>query len=192
MVHVIQVGGEIMKKSTIIIVLGIFIVVTALLGTNTNKMYQKQKNFETTTEILEQLSTKTLIAFDENGGISETNDLKECLSERKRLTYSCFNFAKIEVKKIEELDENQKESILKEYDTFRREFSKRRPITKEEPLRVDVKAYNTYMEQGKLRYGEPQELVIDLVLVDEGEGLVIDYIVEKHSEKFSEEGNKDA
>lgn len=181
-----------MKKSTIIIVFGIFIVVTALLGTNTNKMYQKQKNFETTSEILEQLETKTLIAFDENGGISETNDLKECFSERKRLTYSHFNFAKVEVEKVEELNQNQKQSILKEYDTFRREFSKRRPIRKEEPVRLDVKACNTYMEQGKLRYSEPRELVIDLVLIDEGEGLVIDYIMERDSEKLREEGNKDA
>lgn len=181
-----------MKKSTIIIIFGIFIVVTALLCTNTNKMYQKQKNFETTSEILEQLETKTLMAFNENGGISETNDLKECFSERKRLTYSHFNFAKIEIENIEELDKNQRESLLEEYNTFRREFSKRRPITKEEPVRVGVKGYNTYMEQGKLRYSEPREFVIDLVLVDEGEGLVIDYIVEKHSEKFSEEGNKDA
>lgn len=181
-----------MKKSTIIVVLGIFIVVTALLGANNNKMYQKQKHFETTNEILEQLETKTLIAFDEDRRITETNDLKECFSERKRLTYSHFNFAKIEVEKVEELNENQKQSILKEYDTFRREFTKRRPITKEEPVRLDVKACNTYMEQGKLRYSEPREFVIDLVLIDEGEGLVIDYIIEKDSEKISEEGNKNA
>lgn len=181
-----------MKKSTMIVVLGIFIVVTALLGANNNKMYQKQKNFKTTNEILEQLETKMLIAIDEDGRIAETNDLKECFSERKRLTFSQFNFAKVEIEKVHELDENQKKSILKEYETCRREFTKRRPITKEEPVRIDVKGYHTYREQGKLRYNEPQELEIDLVLVDEGEGLVIDYIVEKRSEKFSEEGNKDA
>ena len=181
-----------MKKSTIVVVLGIFIVVTALLGANNNKMYQKQKHFETTNEILEQLETKTLIAIDNDGRISETNDLKECFSERKRLTYSEFNFAKIELEKVEELDENQKQVILKDYEKLRREFTKRRPITKEEPVRLDVKAYDTYMEQGKLKYSEPREFELDLVLIDEGEGLVIDYIVEKRSEKFSEEGNKDA
>ena len=36
------------------------------------------------------------------------------------------------------------------------------------------------------------KLKLDLVLVDEGEGLVIDYIMENHDDKLDEEGNKDA
>ena len=37
-VHLIQTGGKNMKKSTIIIALGIFIVVTAFLGMSNEKM----------------------------------------------------------------------------------------------------------------------------------------------------------
>ena len=92
-----------MKKSTIIIALGIFIVVTALLGMTNEKMYQKQKHFETTSEILQQLESKQLKAIDEKGNQSETNDLKECFSERKRLTYSRFDFQKMEIEKVEEI-----------------------------------------------------------------------------------------
>ena len=92
-----------MKKSTIIIALGIFIVVTALLGMNNEKMYQKEKNFETTSEVLQQLDNKPLKAIDEKGKFSETNELKECFSERKRLTDSLFNYGKMEIENVEEL-----------------------------------------------------------------------------------------
>ncbi|HEX9026162.1 MAG TPA: hypothetical protein VF839_06825 [Clostridium sp.] len=181
-----------MKKSTIIIALGLFIVVTALLGINNEKMYQKEKHFETTNEVLQQLDGKPLRGINEKGQFSETNDLKECFSERKRLTNSQFDYGKIEIEKVEELSENQKQSILKDYDKLRNEFTKRRVLTKEEPVRVNVNVCYSHMEQGKITYREPRKLKIELVLVDEGEGLVIDYINEIRSDESSEDGNVDA
>jgi hypothetical protein len=178
-----------MKKSTIIIVLGIFIVVTTLLGINTEKMYQKEKHFDTTSEVLQQLDNKPLKAIDEKGRFSETNGLKECFSERKRLTNTLFNYGKIEIENVEELNENEKKSILKEYDTFRNNFSKRRVITKEEPVRLNVNVYYSYVRQGMIKHDNSHKLKLDLVFVDEGEGLVIDYIMEN---KSVEEGKKDA
>jgi len=181
-----------MKKSTIIIALGIFIVLTAFLGMNTEKMYQKQKHFETTNEVLQQLDNKPLKAIDEKGQFSETNDLKECFSERKRLTNSQFDYGKIEIEKVEELSENRKQFILKDYDKLRNNFTKRRVITKEETVRLDINVCYSHMEQGKITYSEPRKLKIELVLVDEGEGLVIDYINEIRSDESSEDGNVDA
>jgi len=177
-----------MKKSTIIIALGIFIVVTAFLGMSTEKMYQKQKHFENTNEILQQIENKSLKAIDEKGNFVESNDFKECFSERKRLTELQFHYGKIEIQKVDDLSENQKQTILKDYDTLRDKFSKRRVITKEEVVRVDVKSYDSYINQGKIIYDEPEKHKINLVLIDEGEGLVIDYIMEYRSE----EGNQDA
>jgi len=181
-----------MKKSNIIIVLGIFVVVTVFLGINNEKMYQKQKHFETINEVLEQLKNKPLTAFNEKGYISETNELKECLSERKRLTYSSFDYQKVEIQKLEELSEKKKQSILQEYEEFRNKFSKRRVITKEEPVRLNVTVYNSYIQDGTIKYNEPQNIKLDLVLIDEGEGLVIDYIRQSNKDQADEEGNKDA
>ena len=182
-----------MKKSTIIIVLGIFIVVTAFLGINNEKMYRKQKHFETTNEVIEQLKNNPLTAIDEKRNISETNELKECFSERKRLTYSTFNFQKMEIKKVEELSEKQRQAILQDYNVLRSQFSKRRAITTEEPVRLNVTVYNSYyMENGNIQYNDPQKLTLDFVLIDEGEGLVIDYIMQSNLESVNEEGNKDA
>ena len=57
---------------------------------------------------------------------------------------------------------------------------------------MDATVYYEHMEQGKIIYSDPRKLKIDLVLVDEGEGLVIDYITERHDQKIDEEGNEDA
>jgi len=182
-----------MKKSTIVVVLGFFIVITALLGMNNEKMYQKQKHFESVDEVLQQLNNKPLKAVNEKGIFAESNELKECFSERKRLTDLKFDYGKIQITKVGELDDNEKQEILKEYNTRRNEFSKRRGITKEEPIRIEAEAWHLYTEQGKSVYSNPRKLTLDLVFVDEGEGLVIDYIMEKNNEKVNnQEVNKDA
>ena len=182
-----------MKKSTILIVLGLFIVLTTFLGISTDeKMYQKEKHFETTSEILKQMENKSLNVINEKGNIVESTDFKECFSERKRLTDLEFRYGKIEIQKIDDLSENQKERILQDYNTLREKFSKRRVITKEEVVRIDVKSYDSYINQGKIIYDKPEKQKINLILVDEGEGLVIDYIMEYRAGEVSEEGNQDA
>ena len=181
-----------MKKSTIIIALGIFIVVTVFLGMSNEKMYQKQKHFETTSEIVDQLKNNPIKAIDEKGNFSETDQFKECLSERIRLTRSEFDYTKIETEKVEELSEKQKQSVLEKYDALRNKFSKRRVIKKEEVLRLDVDAYRLYGNQANASERKPEKLKLDLVFIDEGEGLVIDYVIERHDQKIDEEGNEDA
>ncbi len=177
-----------MKKSTIVVVLGFFIVITALLGMNNEKMYQKQKHFETVNEVLQQLDNKPLRAVDEKGEFTESNELKECFSERKRLTGLRFDYGKIEITKIEELGDNEKQAILKGYNGRRNEFSKRREITKEEPVRIYAETCYPCMYNGKRDYSQPRKMTMDLVFVDEGEGLVIDYVMERNNEEV----NKDA
>ncbi|ABR34055.1 hypothetical protein CLBKI_29670 [Clostridium beijerinckii] len=175
LVHLIQLGGKFMKKSTIIIMFGIVIIVTAFLGMDNNKMYQKQKHFETVNEVLDQLNDKPLKAIDDTGKLTETNEFKECFSERKRLTNLEFNFSKVNIEKVCDLNEKDKSEMLSEYDGFRNNFSKRRPITREEPVSLIVDAYN--YSSLKEKDDRSQKLKVNLVLVDEGEGLVIDYIM---------------
>lgn len=177
-----------MKKSTIVVALGFFIVITAFLGMSDEKVYQKQKHFETVNEVLQQLDNNILNSYDEKYDFKATSELKECISERKRLTDSKFSYGKIEILNVEELDEEEKQEILKEYEAFRNEFSKRREITKEEAVRISINGLKPHIENGKRVYGEPRKLELDLVLIDEGEGLVIDYLMERRNV----EGNKDA
>lgn len=174
-----------MRKSTIVVGVGVFIVVTALLCINTNgKMYEKQKYFETTTEVLEQLENNPILAKDEKGVMSETNQFKECLSKRKRLTDSQFDFQSMKIEEIEELNEKQKESILNDYNQYQKELSMKPKVTRTEPVRLEAKV--------DYPYNKEQSSKIDLVLIDEGEGLVIDYVVEHRTDEEKEKGDINA
>lgn len=177
-----------MKKSTIVVVLGFFIVITGLLSINDEKVYKKQKHFETVNEVLQQIDNIQLNSYDEKFSMNKTNELNECISERKRLTESKLDYGKIEILNVEELNDDDKQELLKEYNAHRNQFTKRREITKEEPVRINTKAWYSHIENGKRVYSDPRNLQLDLVLVDEGEGLVIDYLMERRNV----EGNKDA
>lgn len=177
-----------MKKSTIIVILGFFIVITGVLSMNDEKVYKKQKHFETVNEVLQQLDNTPLNSYDEKFSLNETNELKECISERKRLTDSKLDYGKIEILNVEELKDEDKQGLLKDYNTLRNQYSKRREITKEEPVRINANAWYSHTENGRRVYSEPRKIELDLVFVDEGEGIVIDYLMER---RIVEE-NKDA
>jgi hypothetical protein len=170
-----------MKKSIIAIGAGVFVVVTALLCMNTDgKMYQKQKHFDSVNDVLMQLENAKLQEVDVNGENHETNEFQECLSKRKRLTFSEINFEKIKIEKIEELDEEKKKSILDDYSQVQKRLSIPYKPTKVEPVRLDIDGiYQGEDENGNI---VSQNKIIDLVIVDEGEGMVIYYYVEHNNE----------
>lgn len=167
-----------MKKLTIAAGIGAFIVVTTFLCINTNgKMYEKQKHFKTANEILDQLDNNSILAVDEKGSMSETNQFKECLSKRKRLTYSDFHFRSLKIEKVDELNEKQKESILNNYTQLQNNLSMKPKISRIEPVRLEAKINHSYDDPGD----KQKSMQVDLVLIDEGEGLVIDYITQRET-----------
>lgn len=172
-----------MKKSTILVGVGAFIVVTSLLCINSDgKMYQKQKQFQTANEVLEQLENNPILARNEKGSMTETDQFKECLSKRKRLTESQFNFSNLTIEKIEDLNEKEKEALIEDYNELQENFSKKREIKNVEPIRLDTTInYPSYNNGEYQEIGEKCKL--DLILVDEGEGLVIDYVVQYAAEE---------
>lgn len=181
-----------MKKSKIVIAAGAFLALTLILGMQQKdtKMYEKQKNFSSSSEILEQLNNKPLRALNiEKGRVEETYDTLECFSQRKRLTDSDLNYSKIEIKENIKLTDEQQQSIINQYNKLRLSYSKRKPVSKTEAVRIKIQPYYTgYSEEGQEVY-EPQDQLVymNLVFVDEGEGMVIDYISES-SEQDSIEG----
>lgn len=181
-----------MKKSKIAIAAGAFLALTLILGMQQKdtKMYEKQKNFSSSSEILEQLNNKPLRALNiEKGRVEETYDTLECFSQRKRLTDTDLNYSKIEIKENIKLTDEQQQSIINQYNKLRLSYSKRKPVSKTEAVRIKIQPYYTgYSEEGQEVY-EPQDQLVymNLVFVDEGEGMVIDYISES-SEQDSIEG----
>lgn len=171
-----------MKKSIIAAGVGAFVVVTVMLCTNSNgKMYQKQKHFDTVNDVLTQMENNRIQVFDEYGNEKETDEIKECLSKRKRLTFSQLYFNKIKIEKVEELDDKQKELIVDDYNKAQQRLSLpyNKP-TKIEPVRLEIKA--TPAEPHIDNNNKTNQYTLDLVMVDEGEGMVIDYCVEQLNE----------
>ena len=167
-----------MKKSAIVVLIGGFILLTAFLGPiSQEKMYKKQKNFQSAEEIIQVLNTQPILGVNDGtrGKIKETDEFKECLSVRKRLTSADFNYAKLDVQEVVDLDEKTKDDLLNYYDTLRKKNSKRLPITKQEAVRLKIRSYyiSNYMT-GDLEMDDYDE-ILDLVLIDEGEGFVIDF-----------------
>lgn len=171
-----------MKKSIIAVGVGAFVVVTTLLCINSDgKMYQKQKHFDTVSDVLTQLETNKIQELDNYGKEHETNDFKECLSKRKRLTFSQVNFQEIHIEKIEELDEQKKKSLIEDYNKAQERLAMPYKPTKIEPVRLDIKG--TFLHERENDNRVPRDFTIDLVMVDEGEGMVIDYYVQYYIDK---------
>ena len=170
-----------MKKSTIVVLIGGLILLTAFFGPlEHEKMYVKQKNFQSVDEVIEVLNTQPLKQISKNSYRQEYTDIfEECLSVRKRLTQSGFYPAKLDVDEIVDLDDDEENKILNYYMKLRERFSKRLPISKSEVVRLKVTQY--YIDDqrtGKLEkqsYDDSSYSILDLVLVDEGEGYVIDF-----------------
>lgn len=171
-----------MKKSIIAIGVGAFVVVTTLLCMNSDeKMYQKQKHFDAVNDVLIQLETNKILESDRSGKLRETNEFQECLSKRKRLTFSEINFQTIKIEKIEELDEEKKKSLIEDYNKAQERLHMPYKPTKIESVRLEVEAIRPYKDENGNAITTNN--IIDLVMVDEGEGMVIDYYVENYIEK---------
>lgn len=172
-----------MKKSKIVIAAGAFIALTLFLGIQKDdtKMYEKQKMFSSSTEILEQLNDKTIRTYNiANGKYEVSPDILECFSQRKRLTSIDLNGNEIEINSVIELTDDQQKAIIDEYNKLKQSYSKRKPVSKTEAVRIKVQPYYRHYSEDGEETVEPRDHLIymNLVLIDEGEGMVIDYISE--------------
>ena len=187
-VHVIQSGGKNMKKSTLVVLIGGFVLLTALLGpVSQDKMYKKQKNFSSAEEVIQVIDGRPILTVHDGtrGDVKETDDFLECLSVRKRLTESDFYFAKIDVNEVVKLDEKTEKDILNYYESLRKKFTKALPASREEAVRLKVNTYHMKnYRTGEIEKSDMDDAyqMIDLVLIDEGEGFVIDFVNDFTSE----------
>ncbi|MBS5927750.1 MAG: hypothetical protein KIC66_11805 [Clostridium sp.] len=168
-----------MKKSMMIALSGLFVVVTIMLCTNTNKVYEKKKYFSSPNEIIDIINHKQLGALNKDGVFVTTSDFKECLSKRKRVTDSNFNYYKIDGEILPENNTEDSKKVI--VDNYKNGISRLEGYTVPEKLEVLTLTgigYSTsdlYIQNKEVECSNPENIDINIVFIDEGEGWVIDY-----------------
>lgn len=160
-----------MKSIKVLIFAGVFIIITSLICfTGRERIYEKKIIYNSPEEIIDVLNTKTLSAPEKDGGynsnIVNTDDFKECLSRRKRITGTNVNFSTLNVTIDENYDEQE---IINNYLNNARNLNNYN-------LSDKMKAYalsGTYTNRYNMTKGN---IKLNIVFVDEREGYVIDFI----------------
>ncbi|PRR81087.1 hypothetical protein [Clostridium vincentii] len=164
-----------MRKSTILTIAGTFIIMTGLLcNLGKSASYSKKINFSEPEEVLGKLNSSTLAAFENsnlNGSdIIYTYDFYECLSSRKRLTSPGVIWSDVDLNINKDKDPKaESERIINDYLTRGKNLKNFKSEKK-------IQAYNLsgtciYVYNGK------SNIEVDVVLIDEGKGWVIDYFM---------------
>ena len=162
-----------MRKSFKVIVLGIFIIVTAMLMCKPGgKAYEKKITFSSIDEIIEILNNNSLNVIDKSGRYVTNNIFSECLSKRKRICGNNLEYSRIKLKYDEEKNtENEQKQLINEY----LRLCKKNLDGYKVCDKIEARIYNfegTYVYDNSDDKGE-----ISLIFIDEGEGWVIDYFM---------------
>lgn len=176
----ILLGGFTLKKSLLISIVGIIIVGTVILcAGNKERSYKKSMIFTSPTEIVEIINNESIGVYDnQKGDIVNTTKFLECLSKRKRITYSKLNYESINAKK---LDEDNTEEIRNEIiNSYKNKCKSLYGVSAPDKLdAVRLSGYGIYnvnaYSVNRGDYEHSDDVEIDIVFIDEGEGWVIDY-----------------
>lgn len=161
---------------------GALIVSTVLLCSGGTKVYEKKLTFDSIEQIVNILDSEVISAYDNKDNQKFTDIYLECLSKRKRISgsnmnhYSSFNL-EVDSERDNELI---KEEIIANYLQLNKDNMKNNNVPNKIEA-ISVKGTATIMysmnyydigENAK----ENEEVKMDLVFIDEGEGWVIDYM----------------
>ena len=175
-----------MKKGVIVTVCGILIIVTTLLSSvDKYKVYEKKKHFTEVEDIIDVLNENTLVAVKTNPSgfeLAYSDEYYECLSKRKRLTYPLLNFSNYELKIDGSRNNKEEEDKIKEnYYKLRENLKKLDEPEKVKAVPLVGRAKSVvypYTYDSSIKDDEFwNNIKMDIVFIEEGEGWVIDYMV---------------
>jgi len=176
------------RKSIILTITGTFIIITGLLcNIGKPSIYEKKVSFSSPDEVINKLNISNLAVLEDptinNWNIIYSDDFNECLSKRKRLTNPGGMWNELDV----EFDTNkdlkiEKERVINDYIT---KCKKLKDFKVEEKLEA-YSLVGTCM--GIEGYGSL--VAIDVVLIDEGNGWVIDYFMDNSYTIYGEQHDK--
>lgn len=103
-----------MKKSKIVILIGLLTIMTTVTIVKPTELNSKNK-FYSVNSLIESFNNNLLRVQDDRFNNIDTQTLYDCISKRKRLSYSGNNYDKVELKENIKLSDDQKETIIDEY-----------------------------------------------------------------------------
>ena len=174
-----------MKKSKIICIIGVFIIATTLIcNIGKEQFYRKQRYFNTPEEVISIINNTDFHGYERTklGTVSRmvyNPDFLECLSKRKRLTSSTIYWDALELATNEE--GNTEENL----DRIRRDYINGLNRLEGVAIPSKIKPYSFkakgYYYGGSAKEESEEIQTVEMVLIDEGEGWVIDYFYEANN-----------
>ncbi|MGL4569604.1 MAG: hypothetical protein ACRCVJ_00895 [Clostridium sp.] len=166
-----------MKKSKLIIVVGILTIVTAILIDKPNKL-QVNRVFKDPNSLISSFDNAVILASARGYNEEITQNLYDFISTRKRLSNSNIDFNKVDLKNEVKLSEKEKENILKDYKNKASKIKNYKVPDEILPFRFKADGINYYSDQylnNESIHEDKQPITIDLVVINENGSYVFDY-----------------
>ena len=168
-----------MRKSKILVVVGLIIVVTAIIINKPNELNVKMK-FSSPKSLIESFNNSILLVRDDNFNMVNTQILNDCISKRKRVSNSGIHFNKINLEKNIKLSNSEKSKMINKYKEVARRIYNNSP---KEIIPFKFKATglnNIYSyENGKDKIVEFHKtpIILDAIIIKENGSYVFDYFL---------------
>lgn len=170
-----------MRKGLIVSIAGALIVGTVMIcNIGKVEVYEKKSNFKDTNEVIEVINSAPIGIYDETiGDTIYSDDFLETLSYRKRATDPRVPFSSLKLEIDEDNNsEEKKKGILDDYIAKCKKLKNYKVQDNAQAIVLKAKASNIYpsYDEKDNKYYVELNYTINIVLIDEGEGYVIDYL----------------
>lgn len=166
-----------MKKSKIIILIGLLSIITTIIVLKPTELNSKIK-FYSVNSLIESFNNNLLLVQDDRFNNIDTQTLYDCISTRKRLSYSGNNYNKIELKEKIDLSDNDKETMINKYIISTKKIKNYKLSSEIIPLRfkADGISYIYDYSNGKDRVIDKVKtpIIFDTIVIKENDSYVFD------------------
>lgn len=166
-----------MKKTKIIILIGLLTILTTVIIVKPTELDPRHK-FYSVNSLIEAFNNNLLLIQDENFNNIDTQNLYDCISTRKRLSYSGNNYNKIELKEDIKLSDNEKEAIVNKYISSTQKINNYKLSSEIIPFRFKADGityiYDYLNDKNRVIDKIRTSLILDTIVIKENGSYVFD------------------
>ena len=178
-------GDKKVKKSKILVAIGLIIILTAIIVNKPNELNVKIK-FYSSKSLIESFDKSLLLVRNDDFKMVNTQILNDCISERKRLSGSAISFNKIDLEKNIKLSSSEKNKMINKYKESAKTIYNTNLPKEIIPFRFKaIGISNVYSyENGinKIVGVDKTPIVLDVIIIKENGSYVFDYFLVSSNE----------